>query len=93
MSWMVSPASTWPPCELMMTLMSLSLSAESRMSFSQTSRADFWLISPKSRMVRVSRNFSSSFDFGSFSFFSFSSFSGESSLISETKTDSRHKNP
>ena len=52
-SWIVSPASTWPPCELMKTVMSLSDSAASASSWPDTEPASFWVISPLMMMVRA----------------------------------------
>ena len=50
---MVSPASTWPPWELMNTVMSASDSAESASSWPETVAASLWVISPLMTMVRA----------------------------------------
>ena len=52
-SWMVSPDSTWPPCELMKRVIGLSESAASASSCAITCEASAWLISPLMTRVRA----------------------------------------
>ena len=52
MSWMVSPLSTWPPGELMITRISLSFSAASAVSWAVTRSAMRMSTSPNTRTVR-----------------------------------------
>ena len=52
MSWMVSPLSTWPPGELMITRIGLSLSPANAVIWAVTRSASRMLISPKISTVR-----------------------------------------
>src|SRR5690242_5506053 len=52
-SWIVSPASTWPPWELMNTVMPASASTSSARSWLETVAASRWVISPLMTMVRA----------------------------------------
>jgi hypothetical protein len=54
MSWIVSPASTWPPSECTKTVMSASESAAMARSWALTSWASFEVTSPWIRIVRAS---------------------------------------
>jgi hypothetical protein len=53
MSWIVSPDSTWPPCEFTKMVMSSSDSAVSANSWDMTEAASFWLTSPVMTRVRA----------------------------------------
>src|SRR6266513_2458338 len=55
-SWIVSPASTWPPCELMNTVISSLDSPARASSWAVTPAATRWVISPLMITVRARNN-------------------------------------
>src|SRR5262249_38785415 len=53
MSWMLSPDSTCPPCELIITRIGSLFSSASASSWATVLCATFWVISPKRMIVRA----------------------------------------